>query len=191
MKCVHIDGDSSLTEGLNLTLLKSSTFYLPPVILEWARELFPDGLSTWGWRCIPFIYAIDHGIFNERDRNFSNSLIEYEFEAIRRRDFPQMPSRLQCMFAAATIEDLFNDWPTLFKANSSFWEISCNASYSMDATFLDAYAASVGHEQDDSASGIENIYKYWRCERSPSPRIELLLPLSKGIHIENCLSIQN
>jgi len=190
IRCVHIDGDSSLLEHSDLTLLESPPFAIPNAEIKWANEQFPDGLSFMGWKCIPTLFEIGRGIINTQDPNLNVCLIEHDFEAIRRLRFPEMPSRLQCFFAAATLGDLFADWPILFKPRATFYEVSCSSSYSMDAAFLNKYSASVECWPDDNASGIESICKYWRRERSSSPQIELLPPLKQGVHIGNSLSIQ-
>lgn len=60
----------------------------------------------------------------------------------------------------------------------------------MDATFLNGYSAATEYRLTDSTPGVENIYKYWRCEKSSSSRIEILLPLQAGVHIGNNLTIR-
>lgn len=190
MKCVHIDGNSSLMPHSDLTLMKLPPFEIPKAVLNWAGALLPGGLSFWGWKCIPYIYEIENGRFDPLDTNYCNCLIERDFEMIRRQDFPEMPSRLQCVFASTTISELLKDWAMLFNGKASFYEAFCSESYPMDAAFLNGYSAATEYRLTDSTPGVENIYKYWRCEKYSSPRMEILLPLQAGVHIGNNLTIR-
>lgn len=190
VKCIHVDGNSSLAPHSDLKLMKSPPFEISGMVLRWTHALFPDGLSLWGWKCIPYIFEIENGRFDPLDSNFCNCLIERDFEMVRRRDYPEMPSRLQCIFAVAALGDLFRDWPMLLKDAVSFYEVFCNDSYSMDAAFLSGYSAATEYRLTDSTPGIENIYKYWKCEKASSPRVEILLPLRQGVHIGSNLTIR-
>lgn len=190
MKYIHVDRDGSLNENSKLTLMEFPPFEIPIEVLRWVSQNFQEGLSFWGWKCSPFIFEIEHDLFNTSNPSFANCLIEHDFEMVRRRHFPEMPSRLQCMFAVANLGDLFIDWTTLFSQKASYYEVFCDTSYSMDAAFLKAYSVATGYKLCDNTPGIENIYKYWKCEKSASPRIELLLPLRGGVYIGNNLTIQ-
>lgn len=190
MKCIHVDRDNSLSENSMLTLMQMPPFEIPIEVLRWVNQNFQGGLSFWGWKCASSIFEIEHGHFDTSNPNFSNCLIEHDFELVRRRNFPKMPSRLQSMFAIANLGDLFIDWTMLFSQTASFYEVFCDTSYSMDAAFLNAYSFGTGYRLCNNTPGIENIYKYWRCEKSTSPRAELLLPLQEGVYIGSNLTIQ-
>lgn len=188
IRCIHVDRTNALSEHQKITLRQAPPSSMCKSIVKFALELFPDGLSSFGWRYIAGIYRISNGDLTQHD-DFIDCLIEHDFELVRRQHYPDAPSRLQSLFAVASIGDILKTWSGIMTNDCVFFEILSDEVYVRDASYLKAYSLCTECELTDKTPGYENICKYWECEQSHEPVIELLLPLSSNVRVGTRLSI--
>lgn len=189
IRCVHVARMNTLSEHQRISLMQIPPWDMDENIIKFALDLFPDGLSFFGWRYIEGIYRISNGDLTQYD-DFIYCLIEHDFEMVRRQRYPDAPSRLQSLFAVESIGDILKTWRRIMTGDYVFFEIFSDEVYERDASYLKAYSIATEYKLTDETPGYDNICRYWECERSPEPEIELLLPLSANIHTGIRLSIQ-
>lgn len=126
MIAYHIDRARTLRTGETIELIKPTSGI--PFIDDVMENRFPDGLSRFGMRYYANQGAAlldENGQLNSIELpNINSYLIDNVFELERRISFPQMPSRMQCIFASESLEEAM-DWHKQLPKNGDapIWEI--------------------------------------------------------------------
>lgn len=132
------------------------------------NEYFPNGISRHGQ-----IYLFGYPSFARRTQNNnlipSVEMIEAIFELVRRKDFPELPSRMTSMFAWQTINEAKVFADSYPQGSYKILEVESDNVFIGDMSLL-----TLGGQ-------VINSYvlakKYWSGERSPSPKLEVLISL--------------
>lgn len=143
-------------------------------------DQFQSGLSQHGIRYINQVLYPN----TENSFNFSNQLLEYEFELVRRIYFPSSPSRFTSLFALKSLEHI-NDWTPHLTKNYRVYELNVDIEpEEYDASFLCSFPSinKVNNElyqAFDPLVNFDNAYQYWDKQISDTPQFELLIDLNK------------
>lgn len=129
------------------------------------QELFPEGLTKHGKR-----YLLDECLVISTPQGPAPQvphipMIELICELVRRLSFPNLPSRLQAVFAWAS-----HDEALAFQrefGGGTIYEVEADQYFRGDMKLLYLGGSGIGAWQF--------AMKYWRCQASPAPRWEYLL----------------
>lgn len=139
------------------------------------KQFFSDGFSPHG---LSMLYKV-----KPDDNRFGETITELIFELVRQLHFSDAPSRLSCLYASETLEQV-ERWKNVFqkhlgeKENQtvvSLWEIE----FETQAQLHDAHFLNIPSDDDEGFSLIQHMdcaYKYWRGVHSYNPLLELLVP---------------
>ncbi|PWM56319.1 MAG: hypothetical protein DBX91_14205 [Subdoligranulum variabile] len=199
----HADRENLLSEGITLTL--ENNYHLAQKDLHVIYDLYPDGLSRHGVHyfddCIRDIrsYWLPNGNnrieiilpddFSAAKRDLDNSFCEYNFELVRRALFPKVPSRMQCLFAVASIEEFVQWQDCNFPPDCHVYEISVSDSTQrFDSKWLrGGYVLNQGsiggsYLGFSPVLNLNSAVKYWSGMQTDSPRWEYLVsfPVTVG-----------
>lgn len=194
----HLDRNASLHEGQILTLQSLNSCNLANS--EIARNLFPDGLSSHGIQYLQKAEnRFDYGFVQpsgsyfawlESLKSATDSLggpfSEIYCELIRRIFFPSFPSRLQCLFAVSSMEELlqWNDCSG-FSAEKPVFEVYVSDDFPcFDSRLLKGgfclwvnETERQGHFDFEPLENLQFAFDYWNGKRDSNPRLEYLIPL--------------
>lgn len=125
-------------------------------------DLFPDGLSQHGW-----LYMVTHHEFATGQNGYKYVLhdmqVELLFETIRRSEFSDRPSRMQCYFAWESLEAA-----RAFKVNGQhLYRLDSPVGFKADQKWLTLGTQNI--------SSFFNARQYWTGAASGDPKWELLL----------------
>lgn len=179
MIAYHVDSCGTLPVGkLNLSQDYSG---FDPICKCFCEKNFPDGISRMGK-----IYTLPHAL-NESYSTFDMvvDVIEFAFEFIRQKDFPDLPSRYQSIFAAPD-ESAAKDWAKRLAINlpekdrdsifANIKKIEYKKAFCADAYWRDRFC--LGDREFYSPALIyDNAVKYWSGKKSDYPKMELIIPL--------------
>ena len=178
MIAYHLDRYSSLSAGQILNL---EPFHYEMGFQNMNFNTLAHNLSLIGFDSIShFGKIMTENVEMDTLPMLTNRYIEFIFEMVRTREFPDMPSRLKCLFSFPTLSCI-KEWSEyLIQSSSPVWEVSCDSEsvITLDARFL--RAGDHLHNPDDSVT-YDNARKYWNRETSPRPLLETLLPLPAKI----------
>ncbi|WP_212751851.1 DUF2441 domain-containing protein, partial [Pseudoalteromonas sp. S3173] len=139
-------------------------------VISRINQMYPEGLSEHG-----FQYLIKHGlvIFENGTRNplqitHTTPMVEAIFELVRKSEFPQLPSRMQSMFAWCELDDAKK-----FNVSSggacSIYEVESEQAFIADQNLLYLGGSIIG--------AYELARKYWAGERGNNCKLEAVIPL--------------
>jgi hypothetical protein len=131
-----------------------------------ARELFPGGLTKHGKR-----YLLDECLVIRTPQGPAPQvphipMIELASELVRRLSFPQLPSRLQALFAWASYDEALA-FQRESGGSGTIYEVEADKYFRGDMRLLYLGGSGIG--------AWHYAMKYWRGEASPTPRWEYLL----------------
>lgn len=175
------NGKRYLTVDINKKLCGYSVIHPWKLIPDKAKEsefltyLFPHGISQHGKN-----YLFNPLILSEEESNDSMSLLTgLIFELVRKCDYPEKPSRYECLFACDNLEDAL-----------TFRKIQAKKSAQEHAPIYAVYTKKTTHKGDmnlfDCECSLLELYRrahsYWKGEPLShdgdyKPFWEYLLPL--------------
>ncbi|MFT0773435.1 DUF2441 domain-containing protein [Psychrobacter aquimaris] len=95
-------------------------------------------------------------------------MIEAVFELVRRNEFPQLPSRLQSMFAWCNLDDA-REFNSSLGDKHSIFEVEIKNAFIADQKLLYLGGSVIGT--------YEMARKYWSGDRSDNCKLEAVIPL--------------
>lgn len=174
MIAYHIDRNNLLSEGQQIYLQKNHS--------KLSDCLFGGSVSQHGINYLSDSYGL----------NTVSSLIEYEFELVRRNLFPDHISRYQCFFALENISDVLS-WISFLDPGHPYriFEIEFNHEnyHKYDASFLFGAPNLNDNFHWSPQIAFENAIHYWSGSICKIPQPELLIMPPVTIKSEKHLTI--
>ncbi len=172
MIAYHIDRYNSLHIGQDINLFTYTS--------NMSSRLFNNKVSKHGANYLDKCYAPDLCSF----------LIEYEYELIRQRFFPNCISRYQSFFALKNIEDIVC-WSNFLSPDFKVYEIEF---FHDNYQLFDTSHLKGGPDLNNNLlwapePTFDSAFHYWSGEYSQSPQPELLILPPLTIKAEKHLSI--
>lgn len=172
MIAYHIDRCNSLHIGQEITLDTHNS--------NMSSHLFNSKVSKHGAAYLNVCHAPE----------LCSYMIEYEFELIRQRFFPNCISRYQSFFALKNIEDIIC-WSNFLSPGFKVYEIEF---FHDNYQLFDAFHLRGGPDLNNNLSwapelAFDSAFHYWSGEYSQSPQPELLILPPLTIKAEKHLSI--
>lgn len=176
MIAYHIDRRCVLQKGQTLSLDNNCN-------LENTFNVFKNSLSNFGkqYLCANLPLIVDSG-FLQIDGSF---IWEFALEYIRCLNFPDLPSRFQCVFGCQTLEDI-EMWKNHFFSTGytkmNIVKIETKDAFLRDANWFNQKGL-YSHFKTDKFGNISfSAYcyyanKYWSGEMTDNPKKELLITL--------------
>lgn len=160
MIAYHLDRFHSLHEGQTVTLSSCPSCA--------STHLFNGNVSIHGQKYLSDCYAND----------FNSYFIEYTFELVRQKYFPQCLSRFQSFFALEHPEDILL-WPELLVPTPIIWEIEIPHEnfQKFDANLLLGAPCFNSAPAWSPEEAFSSALRYWNGEFSTTPKPELLIQL--------------
>ena len=134
------------------------------------EQLYPEGLSFHG---IQYLIKECLVIFKNMTREPlplapTTPMIEAVFELVRRNEFPQLPSRLQSMFAWCNLDDA-REFNSSLGDKHSIFEVEIKNTFIADQKLLYLGGSVIGT--------YEMARKYWSGDKSNNCKLEAVIPL--------------
>jgi hypothetical protein len=133
-------------------------------------QMYPDGLSEHGIQ-----YLIKHGLVifeNGTNKPLSithtTPMVEAIFELVRKSEFPQLPSRMQSMFAWCELDDA-KEFNAGLGSTCSIYEVESDQAFIADQNLLYLGGSIIG--------AYEMARKYWSGERGNNCKLEAVIRL--------------
>lgn len=169
MIAYHLDRSNSLQEGMCLSLIEPHV----PIDASTVNCYGVDKVSSWGNQCCHLLQPnfVSGGVTLDTLHSLQ---IELFAETIRKKFFPEKPSRFKSIFAVKHLSD-FKLWEQYLpiNQNSSIFEIEYDP---LKCIELDARHLRGGVDCDPIIMSQYST-SYWSGNFSSSPLPELLIPL--------------
>lgn len=183
MIAYHIDRGALLEKNQTVNLNKCSSVF-PSIVAEYASQGCPNGVSRFGIDYIHRIVTLPPQGFYKKEH--TSAIIERDFEQVRRERYPHIPSRFECVFANESLGDVIRYWGEFFIPGARIWKIETRyKGITFDASFLNCNYNPNVDTLSEAMPYYKDICRYWEQERSPEPRLELLVPLPFFV-LEKC-----
>jgi hypothetical protein len=176
MQFFTLDRENTLKAGTTLILSESDNIYpyystiglsSSTELQDHATELFPNGLSKFGWR-----YIKNRHTYGDNVNGFQHdisTLMEMNVEYVRRFAFSNLPSRLTAMFACENIEQARHLKVSWGCPDARIYMLEADIFYKADMHWLFLGTQNV--------QGSFLAHKYWSGAASNNPFWEYILPL--------------
>jgi hypothetical protein len=187
----HVDLKGSLMPNMPIHL---RTPWLTPENMPFWNELFPDGVSVFGFSLLE-----SHNL-NSEQVFISQAINEFNFEYVRRNKYPEMPSRFQSFFTCKSIEDA-KKWASILnlsllkpqnqskEASIVVWKVEVpDDSIELDITWRDILYVDNGLTSFNFFDTYKNACRYWSGIRHPNSKSPLEI-ISRLHHLESRVQI--
>ena len=172
MIAYHIDRANSLHSGQEISLIDNHSFM--------SSRLFDGKVSNHGEHYSALCWR----------ENLPSFIIEYGFELVRQKFFPNCISRYQSFFALKCIDDLIY-WPEFINPEFKIYEIEFdhNNFQEFDAGFLRGGPNLSNNMEWSPQASFEYAFRYWSGDHCDQPQPELLIIPPVTIKAQKHLSI--
>lgn len=172
MIAYHVDRTNRLHIGQKITLTDDHSFM--------SSKCFEHKISNHGRNYLDTCWGA----------NLPSFIIEYGFELVRQKFFPDCISRYQSFFALRCINDLIY-WPELLNPEFKIYEIEFdhNNIQELDAAFLNGGPNLNSDLEWSPQTSFEFAFRYWNGEHCDKPKPELLILPPVTVKAQKHLSI--
>lgn len=198
MVLYHADRKNLLSEGMTLTLEKD--YILAQQDLHMLHTLYPDGLSKHGVHYFNDVVQALNGMrfhngngimelispqaLSAAKTELDNAFCEYNFELVRRALFQAAPSRMQSLFALASIDE-FAQWEDCnFSSDCHVYEIFVpestqrfDSKWLKGGYVLNQCSTGLSYLGFSPVTNLNLAANYWSGMQTEFPRWEYLVPL--------------
>lgn len=178
-KYYTVDRSGNVSPGLAFELKSDYTqyqiwtvqnLYNEGDVIARINQLYPEGLSEHG-----IFYLIKQGVVifengTRRPLNVTHTtpMVEAIFELVRQNEFPNLPSRMQSIFAWCEMKDA-QEFKGASGIECQIYEVDCENAFIADQNLLYLGGSVIG--------AYELARKYWSGEKSDNCKLEVVIRL--------------